>query len=138
MITILVDHDIEGQAGRLLITLVSLGWVEMGLLRFATFREMSLSIKSSDREVWRFAQEHRMFLLTGNRNMTGKGSLEQTIRDEKRPDSTPVVTIANPRRVAETAYREECANQLATICVDVERYLGWGRLYIPAQAVTLK
>jgi len=72
-----------------------------------------------------------MLLLTGNRNMTGEDSLEQTIRDENRSDSIPVVTIANVNRVAERNYREECATRLAVICLDVEGYMGTGRLFIP-------
>jgi len=131
VITIFVDHDIEGQAALLLSTLESQGWVRLGLLRVATFEELSLPVESSDRQIWRFAQERRMLLLTGNRNMTGEDSLEQTIRNENRPDSIPVVTIANVNRIAERNYREECATRLAVICLDVEGYLGTGRLFIP-------
>ena len=131
MITIFVDHNIEGHAARLLGTLKSQGWVEMGLLRLVTFRELSLPVETSDRRVWRFAQERGLLLLTGNRNMTGDESLEQTIREENRPDSIPVITIANLDRVVEGPYREECAMRLAEICQDIGSYLGVGRLYIP-------
>ncbi len=131
MITILVDHNIEGQATLLLRALESQGWVDLGLLQVATFRDLSLPIDSSDREIWRFVQEHRMLLLTGNRNMTDEDSLQQTLRDENRPESIPVITIANVNRVRERNYREECANRLAEICSDVEIYLGTGRLFIP-------
>jgi len=131
VITILVDHNIEGQATLLLRALESQGWVDLGLLQVATFRDLSLPIDSSDREIWRFVQEHGMLLLTGNRNMTDEDSLQQTLRDENRPDSIPVITIANVNRVRERNYREECANRLAEICSDVEIYLGTGRLFIP-------
>jgi len=131
VITILVDHNIEGQATLLLRALESQGWVDLGLLQVATFRDLSLPIDSSDREIWRFVQEHRMLLLTGNRNMTDEDSLQQTLRDENRPESIPVITIANVNRVRERNYREECANRLAEICSDVEIYLGTGRLFIP-------
>lgn len=131
MITILVDHNIEGQATLLLRALESQGWVDSGLLQVATFRDLSLPIDSSDREIWRFVQEHRMLPLTGNRNMTDEDSLQQTLRDENRPESIPVITIANVNRVRERNYREECANRLAEICSDVEVYLGTGRLFIP-------
>ena len=131
MIRILVDHSIEGQATLLLRALESQGWVDLGLLQVATFRDLSLPIDSSDREIWRFVQEHRMLLLTGNRNMTDEDSLQQTLRDENRPESIPVITIANVNRVRERNYREECANRLAEICSDVEIYLGTGRLFIP-------
>lgn len=105
--------------------------MHLGLLRVATFEELSLPVETSDREIWRFAQQRGMLLLTGNRNMTGEESLEQTIRDENRPDSIPVVTIANVNRVAERNYREECATRLAVICLDIAGYLGTGRLFIP-------
>lgn len=131
MITILVDHNIEGQATLLLRALESQGWVDLGLLQVATFRDLSLLIDSSDREIWRFVQEHRMLLLTGNRNMTDEDSLQQTLRDENRPESIPVITIANVNRVRERNYREECATRLAEICSDFEIYLGAGRLFIP-------
>lgn len=131
MITILVDHNIEGHAERLFSTLKSLGLVEMGLLRFVTFQELSLAVDTSDREVWRFAQERGLLLLTGNRNMTGNDSLEQAIRDENRLDSTPVVTIANLDRVFEGPYREKCAWALASICGDIDTHIGRGRLFIP-------
>ena len=72
-----------------------------------------------------------MLLLTANRNMIGEDSLQQTIRDENRPESNPVITIANVNRVRERNYREECATRLAEICSDVESYLGTGRLFIP-------
>jgi len=131
VITILVDHNIEGQATLLLRALESQGWVDLGLLQVATFRDLSLPIDSSDREIWRFVQEHGMLLLTGNRNMTDEDSLQQTLRDENRPESIPVITIANVNRVRERNYREECATRLAEICSDVESYLGAGRLFIP-------
>ena len=72
-----------------------------------------------------------MLLLTANRNMFGEDSLQQTIRDENRPESNPVITIANVNRVRERNYREECATRLAEICSDVDSYLGTGRLFIP-------
>lgn len=131
MITILVDHNIEGQPTLLLRALESQGWVDLGLLQVATFRDLSLPIDSSDREIWRFVQEHGMLLLTGNRNMIGEDSLQQTLRDENRPESIPVITIANVNRVRERNCREECATRLAEICSDVESYLGTGRLFIP-------
>ena len=88
-------------------------------------------LKSTDRDVWRFAQAQGMLLLTGNRNMDGDDSLEQTIRDENHPSSIPVVTIGNLDRVMEQAYRVACATRLAEIGMYLETYRGVGRLYIP-------
>jgi len=33
-------------------------------------------MESSDRLVWRYAQDHQMMILTANRNMKGEDSLE--------------------------------------------------------------
>jgi hypothetical protein len=56
MITILVDHDIEGQATTLWRELVGQGWLELVSLRLVTFEVVGLARHSSDRAVWRFAQ----------------------------------------------------------------------------------
>ncbi len=72
-----------------------------------------------------------MVLLTANRNKDGEESLQQAIIEQNQPASYPVVTIANPDRMVERDYRNRCATRLAEICMDIERYLGTGRLYIP-------
>lgn len=50
---------------------------------------MELPINSDDRVVWRLAQENEMILLTANRTMKGKNSLEQVMREENTPNSLP-------------------------------------------------
>ena len=82
MTTVLVDHNMEGQAVLLWGTLAAEGWLESVPLRLATFAEIGLSLESSDRTVWRLAQAQHMLLLTDNRGMKGADSLEQTIREE--------------------------------------------------------
>lgn len=131
MITILVDYNIEGQALVFSGTLNSQGWLELFSIRFVTFKEAGLPGYSSDREVWRFAQAKQMILLTDNRNMKGDDSLEQTLREENRPTSLPVVTIGSINRMIEREYRERCATRLAEIICDLEKYLGASRLFIP-------
>jgi len=131
MITVLADHNIEGQATLLWSTLATTGWLELNLVRLLTFTDAGISLASTDRAVWRFVQEHRMLLLTGNRNMDGMDSLEQTIREENHPASLPVVTIGNLDRMAEREYREACADRLIEIGIDLDNYLGVGRIYIP-------
>lgn len=44
---------------------------------------MDLSINSDDSVVWRLAHENQMILLTANRSMKGKDSLEQVIIREE-------------------------------------------------------
>lgn len=72
-----------------------------------------------------------MFLLTSNRNMDDEDSLEQTIRDENTPTSLPVITIARSERIAERAYREDCAARLLEIVLYPENHVGVGRPFIP-------
>jgi hypothetical protein len=131
VITVLVDHNLEGQASRLWVTLEQMGWLELVPLRLATFGEVGLPLNSRDRVVWRFAQEHGMLLLTDNRNMKGEVSLEQTLREENTPTALPVITVGSSDRLDDRAYRERCAQRLVEIVFDLEQYLGVGRLCIP-------
>lgn len=131
MITVLVDHNIEGQAALLWSSLTTAGWSDLLALRFVTFVQIGLSVASTDRVVWEFAQDHAMLLLTANRNMDGRDSLERTIRDANEPTSLPVLTIGNIDRMVDASYRDQCAIRLAEITVDLADYHGVGRLYIP-------
>ncbi len=131
MITILADHDIEGHAFSIIGVLGAEGWLEMIDLRLATFTEAGLPFNSSDRAVWRFAQANGMILLTNNRNMEGEDSLENTLRQENKPSSLPIVTVANVGRLSEKRYRERCAFQLLEIVLEIEKNLGRSRIYIP-------
>jgi hypothetical protein len=45
-----------------------------------------------------------MILLTANRTMKGKDSLEEVIREENAIDSFPVITIGNLYRIEERDY----------------------------------
>lgn len=131
MITILVDHNVEGQAMLLWGTLSAEGWPELLPIQFVTFEQVGLPYASSDREIWRFAQERGMILLTANRQMKGEDNLEQTIREKNTTTSFPVLTIGNPNRVIEKVYRERCAIRIVEIGLDLENYLGAGRIFIP-------
>jgi hypothetical protein len=42
-----------------------------------------------------------------------------------------VITFGSAERLIDRAYRERCAERLAEIAFDLERYLGVGRLLIP-------
>ena len=131
MITVLADHNIEGQAALLWSTMLTGGWLDFGLFRLMTFEEVGLSIASTDRAVWRFVQAHDMLLLTGNRNMDGEASLEQVIREENHPAALPVFTIGNLDRLLDRRYREACADRLVEIAVTLDSYRGTGRIYLP-------
>ena len=128
----LVDHNLEGHALLLSGKLASLGWLDLLSIRFTTFDEIALSIDSDDRIVWRFAQANQMILLTANRSMKGKNSLEQVIREENTATSLPVVTIVNADRVlTDPDYRNRCVDRLIEIIFDLDDYRGARRLFIP-------
>jgi predicted nuclease of predicted toxin-antitoxin system len=129
--TFLVDYNLDGYALIFLGILTKLGWLEFAAIRFVTFREAGLSMDSSDRILWRYAQAHQMIILTANRNMKGEDSLEQVMREENSENSLPVVTIANLDRFSETDYRERCVERLMEIVLDIDQYKGSGRLFIP-------
>lgn len=130
-ITLLIDHNIEGQAMLLWRLLSTEGWCDLLGLRFVFFAQAALPINSSDREVWRFAQRQQMILLTANRRMEEADSLEQTLREENTPMSLPVLTIANVRRTSERAYLDRCGARLLDIVMEIKKYIGIGRLFIP-------
>jgi hypothetical protein len=73
-----------------------------------------------------------MILITANRSMKGKDSLEQVMREENTPTSLPVVAIGNiDRLMAEPDYRERCVDRLVDIVIDIEDYQGARRIFIP-------
>lgn len=128
---VLLDHHLKKQGILLWATMGSEGWLKLLDIPMLTFEDVGLPIDSRDRDVWRFAQEKQLILLTGNRNKDGSDSLEQTIRNENTPDSLPVVTIGITDRLEERAYREQCAERLVEIILNIENYLGAGRIFIP-------
>lgn len=128
----LVDHNLKGHARILLGSIASQGWLEAVPIRFIMFEEVGLSIDSSDREVWRLAQENQMILLTANRSMKDADSLEQVMREENTPSSLPVVTIGNAERVLnDSDYRERCVDRLVEIAIYISNYAGARRVFIP-------
>jgi hypothetical protein len=128
----LVDHNLEGHALLLSGNIARLGWLEILPIRFVTFEEIELAVNSDDRVVWRFAQVNQMVLLTANRSMKGKDSLEQVMREENTPDSLPVITIGDADRVlSDPNYRDRCIDRLIEIIFEIEDYRGARRLFVP-------
>ena len=128
----LIDHNLRGQAVVLLGSFIASGWLDLVSIRFVLFEEVGLSINSDDRTVWRLAQANQMILLTANRSMKGKDSLEQVMREENTPKSLPVATLSNINRLlSEPDYRERCVNRLVDIVVSIEDYKGVRRIFIP-------
>lgn len=128
---VLLDHHMKRQGILLWAAMGSEGWLRLLDIPMQTFADAGLPIDSSDREVWRFAQENQLILLTGNRNNEGVDSLERTLRDENTPTSLPVITVGVIDRMEERVYREQCAEKLVEIILNIENYLGVGRIYIP-------
>jgi len=128
----LVDHNLRGHSVVLAGSLGESGWLELISIRFVLFEEAGLVATSDDRVVWQYAQDNQMILITANRSMKGKDSLEQVIREENTPTSLPVVTIGNiDRLMAEPDYRERCVDRLVDIVIDIEDYQGARRIFIP-------
>jgi hypothetical protein len=63
--------------------------------------------------------------------MKGEDSLEQVMREESTADSFPVLTITDIDRLDEFDDRERCVERLVEIVLDVDNYMGVGRLFIP-------
>jgi hypothetical protein len=131
VVTILADHNVEGQALLIWRNISSEGWPELLSLRMILFSQVGLPEGSDDRTVWRFAQQNAMVLLTANRNRKGEDSLEQTIIEENESLSLPVITISNVDRLKDRRYRKRCVDHLLEILMHLENYRGTGRLYIP-------
>ncbi|MBE5229838.1 MAG: ACP S-malonyltransferase [Microcystis aeruginosa PMC 728.11] len=128
----LIDHNLKGHALVFLGAIATQGWLDIVPMQFVTFAEMDLSINSDDRTVWRIAQENQMILLTANRSMKGKDSLEQVLREENTSESLPVITISNADRLLnDSEYRGRCVESLVEIVLDIDTYRGARRIFIP-------
>ncbi len=128
----LIDHNLKGHALVLFGAIASQGWLDILPIQFVNFAEVDLAIDSNDRVVWRLAQEKQMILLTANRSMKGKDSLEQVMREESTSNSLPVFTIANADRLLnDVDYRGRCVESLIEITLDIDSYRGARRIFIP-------
>ena len=128
---VLVDYNLNRQALLLSGSIAAGGWLDIAAIKLVTFAEIGLPANSNDRVVWQFAQENQMLLLTANRNAKGDDSLERVMREENTPTSLPIITIGSSERISEYDYRESCVERLVEIVVDIQNYMGAGRLFIP-------
>lgn len=131
MLTMLVDHNMEGRAVWLWDTILKIELPDIIDMRMVMFVDIGLYENSNDREVWRFAQKNSMILLTDNRSDNEEDSLEQTIREENHFDSLPVLTIGCLDKMKESYYRLKCAERIAEIVLELKNYMGAGRIFIP-------
>ena len=109
----------EGQAILLWDAYSKTGLAELYPTEFVMFDDIDLEINMTDREVWRFIQENRMLLLTDKRSDNDEDSLEETIREENKFTSLPVLTVGKISRIKEKSYREQCAERIAEIVSDL-------------------
>jgi predicted nuclease of predicted toxin-antitoxin system len=130
-ITILVDHDLEGMDVFLAAGLRETGWDQLIRFEFKRLRDYGLPDRLSDQEIWRFAQQQRLLIVTNNRNNDGEHSLEATIQQENFAEALPVVTISDKNLLARADYRDRVATRLAEIVIYRETYQGAGRLFAP-------
>jgi hypothetical protein len=99
-----------------------------------TFGEIGLPLNVKDDMLWQACQSRGLLLITQNRNRDGPDSLEAAIKSGG-VDSLPVLTIADGARLLSDAeYAERAAARLMEILLDLDRLLGCGRLYLPADA----
>jgi hypothetical protein len=128
----LIDRNLKSHALVFFGAIASQGWLDIVSIQFVTFAEMDLSIDSDDRTVWQLAQENQMILLTANRSMKGKDSLEQVMREENNAESLPVITVSNADRLLnDSEYRGRCVESLVEIVLDIDTYRGARRIFIP-------
>ncbi|HYN87531.1 MAG TPA: hypothetical protein VER55_03325 [Ardenticatenaceae bacterium] len=132
-IEILSDHNCEGQARAIMTALEREGYTALFDFRLLIFEDLGLPRTADDETVWRACQQRGCYLLTGNRSgQEGERSLEGVLRRLVTADHLPVLTIANLNRVMhDRDYRWRCAERLAEIVIDPERFWGVSRLFLP-------
>jgi len=130
-ITILLDHDVEGHARYLQVGLRETGWGRDITIAFVRLRDLGFPDDSSDQDIWRFAQQHRLLLITSNRNQENATSLQATIERENTPEALPVLTLSQANRLLLPDYRQQAVHKLVEVIIYLENYLGVGRIYIP-------
>ena len=131
---VVADNDVIGAVAALRRLLESSEWLEYADdagIEFIDFASLGLVPASKDPEVWQVCQEADVVLITGNR-ASGEGSLDDTIRDQGQPDSLPVMTIGDPRRVVEDReYAVACVTRLLDFVDRIDTLRGVGRLFLP-------
>ncbi|MCE7986204.1 MAG: ACP S-malonyltransferase [Caldilinea sp. CFX5] len=130
---ILSDHNCEGQAELLFQTLRYTGYLSFMAMELLNFADIGLPHSTDDEVVWQLCQERGYLLLTGNRTGTDQDeALEFVIRRYVTPNTLPVITISNLKRIKPNPlYRKRCAESLAEMVFDLARYRGVTRLFIP-------
>jgi hypothetical protein len=121
---IATDNDMVGAVRVFRRILASPEWVELTAtleIEFIELKDVALPADASDIAVWQSSQEVGALLITGNRS-SGEGSSDQTIAEQGSPESLPVLTIGDPRRVIrDPVYARECALACWTSLIGLRR-----------------
>ena len=116
-------------------SLESPAWSEFWLhlnVPLLSFEDVGLNEDSKDEDVWDLCQQSQWVLITGNRNSKGSDSLGQTIRRKNRPESLPVITVADPDLVMKSGtYVERVTEKVLEFLLAIENIRGSGRLFVP-------
>jgi hypothetical protein len=132
---IVADANIEGHFAILVGLLGREPWAEFWAhLRLQTpaFADIGLRPDSPDLLVWETCQREKLILVTANRNHESPDSLEAAILTLNMASSLPVFTLADPDRIRhEKAYAERVVERLLDYLLDIDKYRGVGRLYLP-------
>jgi hypothetical protein len=106
-------------------------WFGLGIA-IESFESLGLPLNASDAVIWRTCQREQLILITENRNADVPDSLEMVIRVENQPDSLPVVTLADPRRITrDRLYAQTVAERLLDYLMRIDEVRGTGRIYVP-------
>lgn len=128
---IVADVNVEGHVARLVELLRTGEWAEYWPLmnvELVTFTDIGLESNDPDRDVWRACQRESLVLITANRNDDGPDSLAA----ESDATSLPVLTISNALLFLSSAeYAARVATKLVDYLLEMDNYLGAGRLYLP-------
>ncbi len=132
---LLADVNIEGHFRLLLYLLSQEPWAEYWhhlQLSTPAFADLGLPPETPDLLVWQTCQREGLALLTANRNHEAPDSLEAAIRTLGTSTSLPVFTLANEARfLQDRAYAERVVERLLDYLLDIDRYRGTGRLFLP-------
>jgi hypothetical protein len=133
---LLADVNVQGQVETLRVLLESPGWQDLWAslgLQVFNFSAVGLDADATDARIWRLCQDRQLVLITANRNHDGPDSLEATLQNENRPNSLPVITLADQERFRHSReYQERVAFRVLEILLDMANvYQGAGRIYVP-------
>jgi hypothetical protein len=132
---LLTDVNIERHFHLLVRLLEQEPWTEFWAhlnLRALEFHDLGLASDATDLNVWQTCQREELALLTANRNLRGGDSLEAAIRTLNTPRSLPVFTLGDADRILhDRVYADRVVDRLIDYLLDIDRYRGTGRLYLP-------